>query len=111
VDALHALDTEALARDAAAMVRVPSVTGDELPALELLAARATALGLEADLHEHDLTALRAHPGHPGEEASRTSLWGLTVSLPGELPGRIARLLAARPYPRLQTASSRPKKVR
>ena len=89
MDALDALDTEGLARDAAAMVRVPSVTGDELSALELLAARATALGLEADLHEHDLTALRAHPGHPGEEALRTSLWGLTVSLPGELPGRIA----------------------
>jgi acetylornithine deacetylase len=89
VDALNALDTEGLARDAAAMVRVPSVTGDELAALERLLDRATALGLEADLHEHDLAALRAHPGHPGEEASRTSLWGLTVSLPGVRPGRIA----------------------
>ena len=89
MDALNALDTEGLARDAAAMVRVPSVTGDELAALERLLDRATALGLEADLHEHDLAALRAHPGHPGEEASRTSLWGLTVSLPGVRPGRIA----------------------
>ena len=71
MDALNALDTEGLARDAAAMVRVPSVTGDELAALERLLDRATALGLEADLHEHDLAALRAHPGHPGEEASRT----------------------------------------
>src|SRR4051812_33773678 len=76
-------------RDAAALVRVPSVTGDERAALELLAERASALGLEADLHEHDLDALRAHAAHPGEEASRTSLWGLTVTLPGSLPGRIA----------------------
>jgi acetylornithine deacetylase len=89
VDALEALDTEALTHDAAALVRVPSVTGDERAALELLAERAAALGLEADLHAHDLDALRAHPDHPGEEAPRTSLWGLTVTLPGRLPGRIA----------------------
>ncbi len=89
MDAVDALDTEGLARDAAALVRVPSVTGDERAALELLADRATALGLGADLHEHDLAALRAHPGHPGEEAPRTSLWGLAVSLPGSSPGRIA----------------------
>src|SRR3954454_10627775 len=76
-------------RDAAALVRVPSVTGDERAALELLAGRASALGLEADLHEHDLPALRAHASHPGEEAPRTSLWGVTVTLPGSLPGRIA----------------------
>jgi acetylornithine deacetylase len=89
MDALNALDTEGLARDAAALVRVPSITGDERAALELLGDRARAVGLDADLHEHDLAALRAHPGHPGEEAPRTSLWGLTVTLPGSLPGRIA----------------------
>jgi len=89
LDAVDALDTEGLMRDAAALVRVPSVTGDERAALELLAERASALGLEADLHEHDLDALRAHAAHPGEEAPRTSLWGLTVTLPGSLPGRIA----------------------
>src|SRR3954453_24151443 len=87
--ALAALDAQALARDAAELVCVPSVTGDERAALELLAERASALGLEADLHEHDLDALRAHAAHPGEEAPRTSLWGLTVTLPGSLPGRIA----------------------
>jgi acetylornithine deacetylase len=86
---VDALDTQALARDAAALVRVPSITGDERAALELLGDRAAALGLDADLHEHDLAALRASAGHPGEEAARTSLWGLTVTLPGSLPGRIA----------------------
>ena len=89
MEAVDALDTEGLARDAAALVRVPSVTGDERAALDLLAGQASALGLEPDLHEHDLAALRAHAAHPGEEAPRTSLWGLTVNLPGSAPGRIA----------------------
>jgi acetylornithine deacetylase len=80
--ALGRLDAAAIARDAGALVRVPSVTGDERAALERLAALAGALGLRAELHEHDLGALRAHPDHPGEEAERAALWGLTVTAPG-----------------------------
>ena len=80
--ALAALDLDALARDAADLVRVPSVTGDERAALELLAERADAAGLAADLHQHDLAALRAHPDHPGEEAPRDELWGVTATLAG-----------------------------
>jgi acetylornithine deacetylase len=76
------LDGEALARDVAAVVRVPSLTGDERAVLERLAELADGLGLEADLHRHDLEALRAHPGHPGEEAPRHELWGLTVTAGG-----------------------------
>ena len=69
--ARHAvIDARALAADAAALVQVPSVTGDERAALERLAELAEALGLRAELHEHDLAALRAHPDHPGEEAPR-----------------------------------------
>jgi acetylornithine deacetylase len=75
------IDARALAADAAALVQVPSVTGDERGVLERLAALAEALGLRADLHEHDLAALRAHPSYPGEEAPRESLWGLTVRMP------------------------------
>ena len=82
------LDPDALLRDAAALVRVPSVTGQERPALEALADLAAGLGLEADLHEHDLARLRAHPDHPGEEAPRDELWGLTVTLAGDAPGRL-----------------------
>ncbi|MGH2946686.1 MAG: M20/M25/M40 family metallo-hydrolase [Solirubrobacteraceae bacterium] len=81
-------DPDALLRDAAAVLRVPSVTGDERPVLERLAELAAGQGLEADLHAHDLAALRAHPGHPGEEAARSELWGLTVTLPGTAPGRL-----------------------
>ncbi|MBE2320870.1 M20/M25/M40 family metallo-hydrolase [Solirubrobacter sp. CPCC 204708] len=83
------IDVDAMVRDAAALVSVPSVTGDERAALERLGELAAALGLECDLHRHDLAALRTHPDHPGEEAPRDELWGLTVTLPGTRPGRIA----------------------
>ena len=86
---LDTLDPRALVRDAAAILRIPSVTGDERRVLEALAELAAAVGLEADLHAHDLGALRAHPDHPGEEAPRDELWGLTVTLPGRAPGRLA----------------------
>jgi acetylornithine deacetylase len=88
-EALPTLDPAAIARDAAAVVRVPSPTGDERAALEALAELAAAHGLEPDLHQHDLTLLRAKSDHPGEEAPRDELWGLTVTLPGSAPGRIA----------------------
>jgi acetylornithine deacetylase len=87
-EALAALDPDALVRDAAALLRVPSVTGQERPALEALAELAAARGLDADLHEHDLAALRAHPDHPGEEAPRDELWGLEATLAGGAPGRV-----------------------
>ena len=86
--ALAALDADALARDTAAAIRVPSVTGSERAVLEQLAATASRLGLDADLHPHDLAALRSHPGHPGEEAPREALWGLTATLAGGAPRRI-----------------------
>ncbi|HET8756435.1 MAG TPA: M20/M25/M40 family metallo-hydrolase, partial [Solirubrobacteraceae bacterium] len=83
------IDPHAVARDAAALVRVASPTGDERAALQRLAGLAADLGLDADLHQHDLAALRAHPDHPGEEAPRDELWGLTITRPGTAPGRIA----------------------
>ena len=86
--ALAALDPGALARDAAAILRVPSVTGDERPVLEALAELAAARGLATDLHAHDLAALRAHVDHPGEEAERDELWGLTATLAGGAPRRL-----------------------
>lgn len=76
------LNLDALVRDAAALIEVPSVTGAERGALERLAELAAALGLEPELHDHDLAALRRHRDHPGEEAPRDELVGLTVTLPG-----------------------------
>jgi acetylornithine deacetylase len=83
------IDARALAGDAAALVQVPSATGDERAALERLAELADGLRLRADLHEHDLRALRAHRDHPGEEAPRSELWGLTVTVGGRGAGRLA----------------------
>ena len=83
------IDAAAIARDTAALVQVPSVTGDERAALERLGELAAALGLDAELHEHHLVPLRAHPDHPGEEAERDELVGLTVTVPGTRPGRVA----------------------
>src|SRR4051794_13045190 len=84
--ALERLDAAALADDVAALVRVPSVTGDEGGAPGRLAELAAAPGLRGDLHRHDLAALRAHPDHPGEEAARDELRGLTVTVPGTRDG-------------------------
>jgi acetylornithine deacetylase len=87
VDALS-IDADALADDVGALVQAPSVTGEEHAAIGWLAERATELGLRCELVEHDLAALRAHPDHPGEEARRTELVGLSVTLPGTAPGRL-----------------------
>ena len=84
--ALAALDPDALLADAAALVQVPSVTGDERAVMERFAELAAARGLVTELHEHDLAALRAHPDHPGEEAGRTELLGVTATAPGTSPG-------------------------
>jgi acetylornithine deacetylase len=75
---VNAVDADALARDVAAVVRVPSLTGDEHAVLELLGEIAGGMGLDAELVEFDLAALRAHPEHPGEEAPRHELYGLEV---------------------------------
>jgi acetylornithine deacetylase len=89
------LDAGAVAATASELVRVPSVTGEERAVLQRAAALAEGLGLHARLVEHDLDALRAHPDHPGEEAPRTDLYGLVVTVPGGArrgggaPGRLA----------------------
>src|SRR3954468_4879415 len=73
--ALDALDIDALLRDVAALVQVPSITGNEQASRELFAELAQRQGLEATVRQHDLAALRAHPDHPGEEAPRDALFG------------------------------------
>ena len=83
------IDPQRLAADLAELVRIPSPTGQERAALAWLGRRARELGLEAELTEHDLAALRAHPGHPGEEAPRSELLTLAITLRGSLPGRVA----------------------
>ena len=83
--ALDALDATAIARDVGRLVQERSITGRERGAAALLVDLARELGLRATLDEHDLDALRAHPGHPGEEAPRTECVSATVTLPGRDP--------------------------
>jgi acetylornithine deacetylase len=71
-----------LIEDVASLVQIPSVTGDEWAAMERLGEIADGLGLRAEVSEHDLDALRAHPSYPGEEASRDELVGMMVTRPG-----------------------------
>jgi len=85
--ALDGIDEDELTADLAALVRIPSVTGDERAVLEHLRDRALALGLDAVLDEHDLVTVRADPEYPGEEAPRTELLGLRIALPGRLDPR------------------------
>ncbi len=85
---LSALDPAALAGDLARLVRAASPTGAERPAVEELARLAEEHGLDARVDAHDLAALRAHPDHPGEEAPREELLGLTATLPGRGPLRL-----------------------
>jgi acetylornithine deacetylase len=84
-----ALEAEALAADVGALVRIPSVTGEERAAVEALAALARRLGLEAEVDGRPLEALRATPGHPGEEAPRSELVEVRVRRAGRGAGRIA----------------------
>jgi acetylornithine deacetylase len=85
------LDAAAVAATASALVRVPSITGDEQAVLRRAAALAQELGLHAELVEHDLAAVRAHPEHPGEEAPRTELYGLRVRARPERRADVPRL--------------------
>ncbi len=80
--AAAAVDPDALAADLGALVRVPSVTGDEGAAMLALAEVAERRGLHAEVYEYDLAELRADSGHPGEEAPRERLTGATVTLGG-----------------------------
>jgi acetylornithine deacetylase len=83
--ALQLVDAAAIARDAGRLVRVPSITGDERAAANEVVAIAREHGLDAELVEFDLGAMRAAAGYPGEEAPRTDLVGAIVTLPGADP--------------------------
>ena len=66
-------------------MHIPSTTGNERPAVELFAQTARGLGLAAQTFVHDLAALRADPGYPGEEAARDELFGAAAVLRGRDP--------------------------
>lgn len=82
---VSALDAGKLSKDLSHIVQIPSITGEERDIAEILGEMAASCGLEATIQEHDLKALREHPEHPGEEASRDELVGMSAALKGKSP--------------------------
>ena len=74
--ALDAVDEAELVATIQALVRIPSVTGDEARLQHAFAAMMGEAGMDVDLWPLDLAALRADPAYPGEEVDRTEGWGL-----------------------------------
>ena len=71
--AADAVDPARVASDLAALVRMPSVTGDEDAIAANLADRLEALGLAVELFTPDPADIRDDPAWPGEEVARSSL--------------------------------------
>jgi acetylornithine deacetylase len=71
--AADAVDPARLASDLAALVRIPSITGDEDAIAANLADRLEALGLEVEVFTPNPADIRDDPAWPGEEVARTSL--------------------------------------
>jgi len=71
--AAAAVDAAATAADLVALVRIPSVTGDEWTVAANLADRLEALGMAVEVFHPDPAAIRDDPAWPGEEVARTTL--------------------------------------
>jgi acetylornithine deacetylase len=67
------VDAAALRSDLEALVRVPSVTGDEDRIAAILADRLEALGMAVEVFHPDPAAIREDPDWPGEEVPRRTL--------------------------------------
>lgn len=80
---VRALDAERISEDLSRIVQIPSITGEERNIVEVLGEMAVSYGLQAAVQEHDLDALRGHPEHPGEEAPRDELVGMSATLKGK----------------------------
>ncbi len=68
-----AIDTSRLLDDLQALIRIPSVTGDEEAVAAWAADALRQLGLTVEVHRPDLAHHRADPHWPGEEMERSSL--------------------------------------
>jgi acetylornithine deacetylase len=67
------VDAAALRSDLEALVRVPSLTGDEDRIAAILADRLEALGMDVEVFHPDPAAIREDPDWPGEEVPRRTL--------------------------------------
>ena len=82
---LDAVDERRLREELAALLRFPSLGGDEDPIQGHMAARLTALGAEVDAWDIDLAALAAHPSF-SMEVPRTRGVGVVGTIVGHGDG-------------------------
>jgi acetylornithine deacetylase len=71
--AAAAVDPVAMTADLVALVRMPSVTGEEVAIAAWLADHLEALGMTVEVFHPDPAAIREDPAWPGEEVRRTVL--------------------------------------
>ncbi len=84
--AADAVDPVALREELAAIVRIPSITGDEEAIAADLAVRVAAAGMRLETPSPDPAAVRADPDWPGEETTRSAL-PLVIGRLGSAGGR------------------------
>ncbi|MDX1613471.1 MAG: ArgE/DapE family deacylase [Candidatus Promineifilaceae bacterium] len=78
---LAAIDMDGLLSFLSELIAIPSVTGEEKEAQESVAAHMRTLGLEVDVWQMDLAALRQHPFYSAE-VERTEALGVVGALGG-----------------------------
>ena len=83
---VDAIDPDAVVRDLASLVAIPSVGGSaaEVAVQRWCARRLTELGGRVDVWDLDLQALRAADGYPGEEVVRDAALGCVATF-GDRP--------------------------
>ncbi|MFC7485951.1 ArgE/DapE family deacylase [Knoellia sp. CPCC 206453] len=79
--ALDTIDLDEIRSELVSLIGIPSVSGSdaECEIQHALARRLDECGLDVDLWQADLGALRADPDFPGEEVERSEAWGLVAS--------------------------------
>jgi acetylornithine deacetylase len=82
-----AVDRDRIADDLAALVGIPSVTGDEMDVQTEAALRMTTAGLEVTRLDADPADVASDPDFPGMESPRTTLPIVAGRLAGERPGK------------------------
>ena len=90
--AADAVDAASLTARLRELLAVPSITGDEGAARDVVAGHIAAAGLEVESWDADPAALAADPDYPGSERSRSTI-----------PLAVGRLRGGRPGPRLLLA--------
>lgn len=83
---LDAIDVEGMLEVLCELIAIPSLTGQETPAQERVAARMEDCGLEVDLWELDMEQLRRHPAYSAD-VDRQGALGVVGVMGGHGPGR------------------------